>query len=214
MSTMTGGGLAEVFKSRFTESGGTVIDELPHAEGKTDYRSEVLRMKRHNAKAIVNLTYIKEGATILKQAYETGLKTQWLMGSASKSPKLVELAGEAAEGVIGTYPSVSQDTPEYQAFQTAWEKKISWKKKLRFSGSTIMIWSSSRPWPCLLPLPTVPKTSEPNSWPKARDLSGSPETSPLTKTETWAPIMVDGRSKTAVSPITNKHHGPRDLSKG
>jgi branched-chain amino acid transport system substrate-binding protein len=123
-----GVGLAEVFKSRFTEAGGKIIDELPHAEGKTDYRSEVLRMKRHNAAAIVNLTYIKEGGTILKQAYETGLKTQWLMGSASKSPKLIELAGEAAEGVIGTYPAVSQDTPEYQAFQTAWEKKYPGKK--------------------------------------------------------------------------------------
>lgn len=123
-----GVGLAEVFKSSFSESGGKIIDELPHAEGKTDYRSEVLRMKRHNPKAIVNLTYITEGATILKQAYEKSLTTQWLMGSASKSPKLIELAGEGAEGVIGTYPAVSSDTPEYQAFQAAWQKKYPGKK--------------------------------------------------------------------------------------
>jgi len=88
----------------------------------------VLRMKRHNAKAIVNLTYINEGATILTQAYETGLTTQWLMGSASKSPKFIELAEGAAEGVIGTYPAVSQDTPEYQAYQAAWDKKYPGKK--------------------------------------------------------------------------------------
>jgi branched-chain amino acid transport system substrate-binding protein len=123
-----GVGLADVFKSKFTAAGGKIIDELPHAEGKTDYRSEVLRMKRHNPAAIVNLTYIKEGATILKQAYETGLKTQWLMGSASKSPKLVELSGEASEGVIGTYPTFSQDTPQYLAYKTAWEKKYPEKK--------------------------------------------------------------------------------------
>ena len=40
-------------------------------------------------------------------------------GSASKSPKLVELAGEAAEGVIGTYPTFSQETPQYKAFKAA-----------------------------------------------------------------------------------------------
>ncbi|MFH1156479.1 MAG: ABC transporter substrate-binding protein [Pseudomonadota bacterium] len=123
-----GVGLAEVFKEKFTAAGGKIIDELPHGEGKTDYRSEVMRMKSHSPKVIVNLTYIKEGATILKQAYETGLKVQWLMGSASKSPKLVELAGEASEGVIGTYPTFSQDTPQYLAYKTAWEKKYPEKK--------------------------------------------------------------------------------------
>ena len=123
-----GVGLAEVFKAEFTASGGKIIDELPHAEGKTDYRSEILRMKRHNPKAIVNLTYIKEGATILKQAYETGLNVQWLMGSASKSPKLIDLAGKASEGVIGTYPTFSQETPQYKTFKAAWDKKYPGKK--------------------------------------------------------------------------------------
>jgi branched-chain amino acid transport system substrate-binding protein len=123
-----GVGLAEVFKTQFLATGGKIIDELPHGEGKTDYRSEVLRMKRHNPKAIVNLTYIKEGATILKQAYETGLSVQWLMGSASKSPKLVKLAGKASEGVIGTYPTFSQETVPYKAFKAAWEKKYPGKK--------------------------------------------------------------------------------------
>jgi branched-chain amino acid transport system substrate-binding protein len=123
-----GVGLAEIFKKKFTAAGGKILDEFAHDEGKTDYRSEVLRIRKSNPKAVVNLTYIKEGAIVLKQAYENGLKVQWLMGSASKSPKLVELAGEAAEGVIGTYPTVSQETPQYKAFKAAWEKKYPDKK--------------------------------------------------------------------------------------
>ncbi len=123
-----GVGLSEVFKAGYTASGGKIIDEIPHGEGKTDYRSEIFRMKRHNPKAIVNLTYIKEGATILKQAYESGLNVQWLMGSASKSPKLVKLAGKASEGVIGTYPTFSQETAQYQAFKTAWDAKYPGRK--------------------------------------------------------------------------------------
>lgn len=123
-----GVGLAEVFKAEFEASGGKIIDELPHGEGKTDYRSEIIRMKRDNPKVIVNLTYIKEGATILKQAYETGLKVQWLMGSASKSPKLIELAGKASEGMIGTYPTFSEETPEYRTYKNGWDKKYPGKK--------------------------------------------------------------------------------------
>ena len=123
-----GVGLGKVFKDNFVRAGGKIIDEFSHDEGKTDYRSEVLRIKKYSPKAAVNLTYIKEGATMLKQAYETGLKVQWLMGSASKSPKLVELAGEAAEGIIGTYPTFSQETPQYKHFKEAWEKKYPGKK--------------------------------------------------------------------------------------
>jgi branched-chain amino acid transport system substrate-binding protein len=123
-----GVGLGKVFKENFLKAGGKIIDEFSHDEGKTDYRGEILRIKKDASKAVVNLTYIKEGATMLKQAYEEGLKVQWLMGSASKSPKLVELAGEAAEGVIGTYPTFSQDTRQYKDFKEAWVKKYPDKK--------------------------------------------------------------------------------------
>lgn len=117
-----GVGLAEAFKENFKKNGGEIIDEFPHEEGKSDYRSEILRIKQSNAPAVVDLTYIKEGATMLKEAYEMKVKTQWIMGSASKSPKLVEIAGPAAEGIIGTYPTFSQETPEYKHFKSAWEK--------------------------------------------------------------------------------------------
>ena len=65
---------------------------------------------------------------MLKQAYETRLNVQWIMGSAATSPKLVELAGQAAEGIIGTYPTFSQDTPQYKGYKEGWEKKYPGKK--------------------------------------------------------------------------------------
>jgi ABC-type branched-subunit amino acid transport system substrate-binding protein len=123
-----GVGLADVFKEYFLKSGGKLVDEFAYDEGKTDYRSEILRIKKNSPRAVVNLTYIKEGATMLKQAYETKVELQWLMGSAAKSPKLVELAGVAAEGVIGTYPTFSQDTTQYMAFKKGWEKKYPGQK--------------------------------------------------------------------------------------
>jgi len=123
-----GVGLAEVFKEHFAKEGGRLIDEFAYDEGKTDYRSEVLRIKKDSPKAVVNLTYVKEGATMLKEAYEMDVKVQWIMGSAAKSPKLIALAGKAAEGVIGTYPTFSQNTPQYRAYKEGWNKKYPGKK--------------------------------------------------------------------------------------
>jgi ABC-type branched-subunit amino acid transport system substrate-binding protein len=116
-------GLKNVFVENFKKAGGKVTDEIPYDEGKTDYRTELIRATKGNPRATVNLTYIKEGAIMFKQAYEMGIKTQWICGSAAKAPKLVELAGKAVEGIIGTYPVFSQETKEYKAFRAAWKKK-------------------------------------------------------------------------------------------
>jgi ABC-type branched-subunit amino acid transport system substrate-binding protein len=116
-------GLKNVFVENFRKAGGKVTDEIPYDEGKTDYRTELIRATKGNPPATVNLTYIKEGAVMFKQAYEMGLKTQWICGSAAKAPKLVELAGKAVEGIIGTYPVFSQETKEAKAFRAAWKKK-------------------------------------------------------------------------------------------
>ncbi len=116
-------GLKNAFVDAYKKMGGTVTDIIAYDEKKTDYRTELLRASKGNPPAIVNLTYINEGAIQFKQAFEMGIKTQWLCGSAAKAPKMVELAGKAAEGVIGTYPSVPQSTKQYQAFKEAYKKK-------------------------------------------------------------------------------------------
>jgi branched-chain amino acid transport system substrate-binding protein len=116
-------GLKDAFVDAYKKMGGTVTDIIAYDEKKTDYRTELLRASKGNPPAIINLTYINEGAVQFKQAFEMGIKTQWLCGSAAKAPKMVELAGKAAEGVMGTYPSVSQNTKQYQAFKEAYKKK-------------------------------------------------------------------------------------------
>ena len=116
-------GLKNVFVENFKKAGGKITDEIPYDEKKTDYRTELIRATKGNPKAVVNLTYLNEGAVMFKQGYEMEVKTQWICGSAAKGPKLVELAGKAVEGIIGTYPVVSQESNEYKTFKAAWKKK-------------------------------------------------------------------------------------------
>ena len=121
-------GLKNAFVENFRKAGGKVTDEIPYDENKTDYRTELIRATKGNPKAVVNLTYIREGAVMFKQAYEMGVQTQWICGSAAKAPKLVELAGKAVEGIIGTYPIFSQEAKEYKAFIASWKKKYGEEK--------------------------------------------------------------------------------------
>ncbi|MBW1973435.1 MAG: ABC transporter substrate-binding protein [Deltaproteobacteria bacterium] len=119
-----GAGLKDVFKEKYLSEGGKITQEIPYAQGKSDYRTELIKATKNHPKAIVNLTYFNEGAIMFKQAYQMGIKTQWIVGSAAKSPKLIELAGKrAVEGIIGTYPTFSHDTPQYKHFLEAWKKK-------------------------------------------------------------------------------------------
>ena len=39
-----------------------MTDEIPYDENKSDYRTELIRATKGNPKAIVNLTYLREGA--------------------------------------------------------------------------------------------------------------------------------------------------------
>lgn len=111
-----GVGLAEVFKKAYTAAGGKIVGEFGHDEGKSDYRAEVLKLKNMGAATVVNLTYVKEAATFLKQSKQAGFAPQWIMASAARSPKLIELAGDAANGVIGTYPKVPRGAAAFKAY--------------------------------------------------------------------------------------------------
>ena len=116
-------GLKNALVENFKKAGGRVTDEIPYDEGKSDYRAELIRAAKDHPRAVVNLTYIREGAIMFKQAYEMGIKTQWICGSAARAPKLVELGEKAVEGIIGTYPFVSHETKEFKAFLAAYKKK-------------------------------------------------------------------------------------------
>ena len=118
-----GVGLKDVFVKNFTEANGTILEEVPFDEGKTDYRTELLKIANQKPKAVVCPIYVQEGAVLFKQAYQLGITAQWLTGSAAKNAKLIELAGEAAEGIIGTYPTYPQTTPEHQYFEKLWREK-------------------------------------------------------------------------------------------
>lgn len=103
----------DIFVQKFQELGGNVHLTEGFDQGETDFRTQLTKLKEiKQLDGIYLPTHITEGANILKQAKEIGLKTQFLASNAIEGPELIKIAGDAAEGVIYTAPWYDPNSPE------------------------------------------------------------------------------------------------------
>jgi branched-chain amino acid transport system substrate-binding protein len=98
-------GIAQVFEREFKKFGGTISSSDGYPQGATDFRTLLTRIAGTRPDAIYLPGYVGEVTQILKQAKELGLKIRFLGVNSLYDPKLVEVAGDAAEGAIFTYPT-------------------------------------------------------------------------------------------------------------
>ncbi len=88
------------FEERFKELGGQIVLSEGYDENKTDYRTEIEKLKNINSKVVFLTGLDTEIGLILRQSRELGFKPQFLGTVGTESPKLIEIAQEAAEGII------------------------------------------------------------------------------------------------------------------
>ncbi|MFZ8934026.1 MAG: ABC transporter substrate-binding protein [Bacteriovoracaceae bacterium] len=104
MSSDYSKGLAKVFKKKFKELGGSIINtEFSYQQKDTDFRSLLRKVKRKRPDVIFLPGYYTEVGLILNQARSMGMDLPFLGGDGWDSPKLQELAGE--EGIKNNYIS-------------------------------------------------------------------------------------------------------------
>ncbi|WP_188260315.1 ABC transporter substrate-binding protein [Azospirillum tabaci] len=103
-------------------NGGTVVFSEFFNRGLKDYRSLISKLERAKPDAIYTGFFYEDGAQFLRQVQQLGIKTPVYSTSAAYSPKLIELAGEAAEGVHLTSNFLPTDpAPHIQHFVTEWK---------------------------------------------------------------------------------------------
>ena len=119
-------GLKKVFAQKFVELGGAIVSSEEFPENATDFRSVLARLKSQKFDAIYMPSHAKEVATFLKQMKENNLDYKVLGNVAYESPDLLNIAGNAAEGVIFTTPAFNPDSKDttIQTFTTAYEKRF------------------------------------------------------------------------------------------
>lgn len=117
-----GASLKTEFISHYEQGGGIILTIEACKEGDRDFKSQLAKMAKAKTQAFVVFTYGKEGGPFLRQARELDIRVPVYGGDVWGSPELLEVAGEAAEGVFFTFPA-SPSGQLYDSFAYEYKKK-------------------------------------------------------------------------------------------
>ncbi len=107
-----GTGFEEAFIPEFENRGGEIASTVTFDEDASSFKTEIEEATKGNPDVIVLTSYHKNGAIILKQAYEMGVmeNTDWLLVEGLEDKYVVQNAGKTdeneyiADGIKGTTP--------------------------------------------------------------------------------------------------------------
>jgi len=92
-------------------------------KGQADYKAQLTKIKGLNPDAVFCSALYEEGAVILSQARKTGIKVPFVGGNGFNSPKVIEIAKDAAEGLVVATPwFADRNDPRVKAFVARYEK--------------------------------------------------------------------------------------------
>ncbi|GAB4538165.1 MAG: ABC transporter substrate-binding protein [Anaerolineae bacterium] len=94
--------LTEGFKQHAAELGLEIVLEEKYPLGETEFRPIIGKIIAAQPDAVYATAYYNEAANLVSQAVDEGLEAQIIGQEGYDSPKFIELAGPASEGVIIT----------------------------------------------------------------------------------------------------------------
>jgi len=96
-----GRAISSGFADRAEKLGATILaKQMYKFPGEKDFRPFLTRIKEGNPDVIFAAGYYNEAASIVRQSKELGIKSKILGEEGFDSPKFLEIAGPAAEGVV------------------------------------------------------------------------------------------------------------------
>ncbi len=92
-------------------------------KGQSDYKAQLTKIKGLSPDAVFCSALYEEGAVILSQARKTGIKVPFVGGNGFNSPKVINIAKEAAEGLVVATPWFAEkNDPKVKSFVARYEK--------------------------------------------------------------------------------------------
>lgn len=121
-----GRGVTDVFKKRFSELAGSVLYEKYYAQGTADFSAMMKEIKPQSPDAIYLPGYYTEIAAILKEIKTQGIKSKAISVEGAAQPQILEIAGDAAEGLIYPQPPYDPESnnPMILHFVSAYKAKF------------------------------------------------------------------------------------------
>lgn len=120
-----GKGGRDTFLSEMKTRNIQVVADISTEQGQADFSADVVKIKAANAEVIFVYTNEEESARFLKEAKKQGIKAPLIGETTLLSQKVIELAGDAANGVKG-HVGLSADAPvpAVQEFAAKFKKKF------------------------------------------------------------------------------------------
>ena len=118
-------GLAEFFKTQFSQMGGEVVEFQSYSAGDKDFKAQLTAIKAKNPDAVFIPGYYTDVGLIAIQAREMGLTCPLLGSDGWESEKLTEgRAKDALEGCyFSTHVSTENPSPQVQDFIKKYKAK-------------------------------------------------------------------------------------------
>jgi branched-chain amino acid transport system substrate-binding protein len=137
-------GLAEEFKKAFTEFSGTVVAEETFMAGDVHFKAQLTKIREKKPDVLFVPAYYTEVGLILRQAKELGLTAKILGGDGWDSPRLIEIAGPAAEGTFfSTHFAKDSDIPATKRFVQSFSETFGYEPDgfaaMGFEAGTLVI---------------------------------------------------------------------------
>jgi branched-chain amino acid transport system substrate-binding protein len=130
----------------FTKSGYDVMNKVAQdlgleivatetfQKGQSDYKAQLTKIKSAGPDAILTSALYNEGAVIMDQARKMGIDVPFVGGNGFNSPKVIEIAGAAANGLVVATPWFGdKQDPKVQEFVSKFEKEYG-KKPDQFAA--------------------------------------------------------------------------------
>jgi branched-chain amino acid transport system substrate-binding protein len=102
------------FQKRFESGGGKLLQTIIYNPGQSTYRTETLRAFEGNPDFIHISGYGPDLTSILRGAYQSGLKGVFVVPGFAVSANLLKNAGTAAEGILLVEEGVAEKTMAYK----------------------------------------------------------------------------------------------------
>ncbi len=116
--------LASLTQKKWTEMGNTVVAYEVVNKGEQDQSALVTRIKSKAPDMVFWTAYYADGALLIKQLRQGGYMGKITVGDGSVDPKLIEIAGKAAEGVFCLANPVAEFIPEAKKFIDDYKTKF------------------------------------------------------------------------------------------
>lgn len=124
----------KTMKATAEKMGLTNLGEETFSNGDVDFAAQLTKIKAANPDALFVSALYKEGSLVVKKAREIGLNVPIIGGNGFNNPQVLEIAGQASEGLIVATPfSPDKKDDNVQNFVKKFEEKYG-KKPDQFAA--------------------------------------------------------------------------------